>query len=115
MHHTGALRAARLRLSRKVGFPTFLLCKYMQLQIFFTPGCIACLAMKILVNRIRPDYPELAVEEIDAAARPLIVAQYRFRSAPGIAINGKLVARTHIKEAELRRAILRRRRRPRSP
>ena len=87
----------------------------MQLQIFFTPGCIACLAMKILVNRIRPEYPELAVDEIDPAAHPTIATRYKLRSAPGIVINGKLVASTHIKEAELRRAILRRRRRPRSP
>ena len=65
--------------------------------------------MKILVNRIRPEYPELAVEEVDPAAQPMIAAQYKLRSAPGIAINGKLVATTHIKEAELRRAILRRR------
>ncbi len=84
----------------------------MQLQIFFTPGCVECLAIKILVDRIRPDYPELAVEEIDATGRPMMAAQYKLRSAPGMVINGKLVASTHIKEAELRRAILRRRRRP---
>jgi glutaredoxin len=81
----------------------------MRLQLLATPGCVDCLALKILVDRIRPDYPELEVETIDLTPRSEMVIQYGLRRRPGVVINGRLVATHHIKEAELRRAILRRR------
>ncbi len=81
----------------------------MQLQLYFTPGCIDCLATKVLVRRIKSDYPDLEAEEISLTTRPDLVIKYELRSTPGMAINGRLIARKHVKEAELRRALLRRR------
>ncbi len=81
----------------------------MELQLLFTPGCVECLALQIRIRRIKPDYPELEVEEINLVAQPQLATQYGLRSVPGIVINGKLIARKHINEAELRRALLRRR------
>ena len=47
----------------------------MHLQLFFAPGCVDCLAVRLLIKRIKAGYPGLEVEEIheipqlDAAAR----------------------------------------------
>ena len=86
----------------------------MRLQLLLRPHCIDCQAVKILVRRIKPDYPDLDVEPISLTAQPDLATKYGLGSTPGIVLNGKPIAKKHIKEAELRRALLRRRqRRPR--
>ena len=84
----------------------------MQFQLLFRPGCVECLRVKLLIGRIRPEYPDLEVEEIDLAAQPHLVTKYCLGRRPGIVVDGRLVARKHLLEVDLRRATPRRRRRP---
>ena len=77
----------------------------MHVQVLSTPGCAECAAAKRALERIRPDYPVLQVEEIDVSEQPEVAARYGLLSAPGIVVDGELVAAGHVSEAELRRKL----------
>jgi glutaredoxin len=59
--------------------------------IFITvPNCTQCAKSKYVIEKVKPDFPDLKVEYVDVTQHPEILQQYRVLSAPGIVINGKL-------------------------
>lgn len=83
----------------------------MRLRLLFRPGCVDCLRVKLLAHRIKPDYPDLEIEEIDLTAQPQLVSDHGLGAAPGLVLDGRLISRKHVLEAELRQVLLRRPRR----
>ncbi len=75
----------------------------MHVQLFYTCCCIACKAMELLIAKIKPDYPGMKLTRFDMAKHRKVAAKYGLRSAPGVAINGLLVARHHLRDRELHR------------
>lgn len=70
-------------------------------------GCVHCAQTKELLTKIQPDYPELAVEEIDMTTPKgrELVSQYGIMSSPGVIINGELFSMGGTTEKELRAAL----------
>ncbi len=64
----------------------------MQVKILSTPACGECAKAKKILEELKPQYPELAVEEVDMATPEgqEIISQYMIMASPGIIINGEL-------------------------
>jgi len=64
----------------------------MQVKILSTPACGECAKAKKLLEEIKPQYPELVVEEVDMATPEgqEIISKYMIMSSPGVIINGEL-------------------------
>jgi len=56
------------------------------------PGCVHCKEAMDYFEEIKPQYPEMAVEEIDATTPEgtELVGKHGIFSSPGIIINGEL-------------------------
>lgn len=67
-------------------------------------GCVHCAQTKELLKKIKPEYSELAVEEIDMTTPKgqELISKYGIMSSPGIIINGELFAMGGTTEKELR-------------
>lgn len=67
-------------------------------------GCVHCAQTKELLKRIQPEYPKLAVKEVDMTTREgqELIVKYGIMSSPGIIINGDLFAMGGTTEKELR-------------
>lgn len=67
-------------------------------------GCVHCAQTKEILKKIKPEYPELVVEEIDIASSKgqELISKYSIMSSPGIIINGELFAMGGTTEKELR-------------
>ena len=72
------------------------------IQFITVPNCVQCAKAKIIIERVKPDFPEMTVEYIDVTVHPEILQQYRVLSAPGIVINGKLEYTGGLDEAAFR-------------
>ena len=57
--------------------------------------------------RIKAAYPDLEVEEIHELPQLDAAVQGELRPTPSVVVNGEFVARRHVKEADLRRVLLR--------
>lgn len=55
-------------------------------------GCVHCAKAKKVLEEIKPDFPDLAVEEIDIASEKgqEMVQKYGIMASPGIVIDGEL-------------------------
>ena len=53
------------------------------------PGCPHCMAVKKTLEKMKADYPELIIEEVDMTALEgqEMVKKYNILSSPGILIN----------------------------
>lgn len=67
-------------------------------------GCVHCARTKELLKKLRPDYPELVIEEIDMTTPKgrELVSRYGIMSSPGVIINGELFSMGGTTERELR-------------
>lgn len=67
-------------------------------------GCVHCAQTKELLKKMKPEYPELVVEEIDMTTPKgqELISKYGIMSSPGIIINGELFAMGGTTEKELR-------------
>lgn len=67
-------------------------------------GCVHCAQTKEILKKIKPEYPELAVEEIDMTTPKgqELISKYGIMSSPGIIINDELFAMGGTTEKELR-------------
>ena len=67
-------------------------------------GCVHCAQTKEILKKIQPEYPELAVEEIDMTTPQgqELISKYGIMSSPGIIINGELFSIGGTTEKELR-------------
>lgn len=64
----------------------------MKLQFLTTPGCHSCAEVKKIIDEIKPNFPELEVEEIDMTTPQAqeMVQKYGIMASPGIIIEGEL-------------------------
>jgi glutaredoxin len=86
------------------------------LQLLLTPGCVDCGAMRIMLRRIGPDYSDVQVEEVDASGRLDLETRYGLFGRPAVLIDGVVMAKSHVREAGVRRLLqIRRRRSKRVP
>lgn len=72
------------------------------IQFITVPNCVQCAKAKLIIEKLKPDFPEMTVEYIDVTVHPEILQQYRVLSAPGIVINGKLEFTGGLEEAAFR-------------
>lgn len=71
--------------------------------LFITvPNCVQCAKAKKVIDKVRPDFPDMKVEYIDVTEQPEILQKYRVMSSPGIVINGKLEYTGGLDEAAFR-------------
>jgi len=73
-----------------------------KVEFLTMPGCAHCASAKAIMEKIKPDYPEMEVETIDVAEHPEVSGKYMLMSAPGIVINGKLEFTGGVTEEQLR-------------
>ncbi|MBI5742618.1 MAG: thioredoxin family protein [Candidatus Niyogibacteria bacterium] len=57
-------------------------------------GCAHCVAVKIALEKIKADYPDLVVEEIDMITPEgrALIKKYGILSSPGILVNDEFFA-----------------------
>lgn len=62
------------------------------IQFITVPGCVHCAAAKEVFEELKPRYPEMEIEEVDATTPKgmELVSQYSILASPGIVINGEL-------------------------
>ena len=71
--------------------------------LFITvPGCAQCAKAKTVIEKVKPDFPDMRVTYLDATEHPEILQKYRIMSAPGIVVNGELAFTGGLGEAAFR-------------
>ncbi len=74
--------------------------------LFLTvPNCVQCAKVKRIIDKIKPDYPGMMMEEINIIEHPEILEKYRVLSSPGVVINGKLEYSGGLDEASFRESL----------
>ena len=68
-------------------------------------GCHHCIAVKKTLEKLRQDYPELVLEEIDMVSPEgqKMVQQFGILSSPGILVNGEFFSMGGATEEDLRK------------
>ncbi len=69
-----------------------------------SPGCTHCAAAKkLLEEKIRPQFPDIAIEYISVTTPEgqALVGQYGIMSSPGVIINGELFSMGGLDEKKL--------------
>jgi glutaredoxin len=69
-----------------------------------TRGCPACVIVKRMLENIKPSYPDLEIEEVEATspAGEDLIRRYGILASPGIIIDGQLFAMGIVSEEQLR-------------
>lgn len=62
------------------------------IQFITVPGCHECAKAKAVFEQLKPLYPQMQIEEIDATTPKgmELVQKYSIMASPGIVINGEL-------------------------
>ena len=76
-----------------------------KVELLTMPGCGHCAAAKEILEKVKPDFPEMEVEILDVTEHHEVAQKYMLMSAPGIAINGKLEFTGGIREEKLRKRL----------
>ena len=76
-----------------------------EIKLLTTPGCSHCAKTKEILKKIKPDFPNLKVKEVDLTKHPEEVVKYRIMATPGIIINGKLEFSGGVTEEQLRKKL----------
>ncbi len=73
------------------------------IQLVSTPGCTHCEEVRKVLDELKPKYPSMQVEEIDATTEKgmELVVKYSIMASPGTIINGELFATGGINKGEL--------------
>ncbi|NOZ64423.1 MAG: hypothetical protein GXO71_05780 [Caldiserica bacterium] len=63
-----------------------------QVQVLTSPTCGECARAKQILEELKPQYPEMQVQEVDMATPEgqEMISKYMIMSSPGIIINGEL-------------------------
>ncbi|MBI2096910.1 MAG: thioredoxin family protein [Candidatus Sungbacteria bacterium] len=79
--------------------------KKINMTLVSREGCVHCAETKEILKKIQPEYPELAVEEIDMTTPQgqEFISKYGIMSSPGVIINGELFSMGGTTEKELRK------------
>ncbi len=76
-----------------------------EVLILSTPGCANCAYVKRILERLKKEYKNLKIKEIDITKKPELIQKYQVMSAPGIVINGKLEFTGGATEEQLRKKL----------
>lgn len=62
------------------------------IQFVTVPGCHECAKAKRIFEELKPEFPQMHIEEIDATTPKgmELVQKYGIMASPGIVINGEL-------------------------
>jgi glutaredoxin len=66
------------------------------------PGCVQCAKAKAVIEKVKPEFPDMRVTYLDATEHPDLIQKYRIMSAPGIVIDGELAFSGGLSEAAFR-------------
>lgn len=72
------------------------------LKILTTPGCGHCLQAKQVIERVKGDYPDLEVEEVDITRHPEVVGRYGVFVSPAVIIDEEVAFTGGVREKDLR-------------
>ena len=63
-------------------------------QLVISPGCTHCAEVRKVLDELKPKYPSMQVEEIDATTEKgmELVVKYSIMASPGTIVNGELFA-----------------------
>lgn len=64
----------------------------MKLQLISSPGCHICVEVKKIIEKIKPEFPDLEVEEIDMTMPKgqEMISKYAIMVSPGVVIENEL-------------------------
>lgn len=64
------------------------------IQLVISPGCTHCAEVRKVLEELKPKYPAMQVEEIDATTQKGmdLVLKHTIMASPGTIINGELFA-----------------------
>lgn len=70
-------------------------------------GCKPCDRIKERLGRLRPEFPDLRVVEVDVGSQEgtALAVRYRLAALPGILVNGRMALVGDVSEALLRREL----------
>jgi len=74
-----------------------------KLQFLTMPGCHSCAEVKKIIEEIKPDFPDLEIEEIDMTTSEgqALVQKYGVMSSPGIIIDEELFSTGGVSKEKL--------------
>lgn len=63
-------------------------------QLVISPGCTHCAEVRKVLEELKPKYPQMQVEEIDATTEKgmELVVKHSIMASPGTIMNGELFA-----------------------
>lgn len=75
-----------------------------KLQFLTMPGCPNCAEAKTVLEKVKKDFPELEIKELDISApeAQTLVSRHQIMASPGIVINGELFSTGGLNEKKLR-------------
>lgn len=75
----------------------------MKLQFLTMPGCHTCAEVKKTIEEIKPDFPDLKIEEVDMTIPEgqEMVQKHSIMSSPGIIIDGELFSTGGVSKEKL--------------
>ena len=64
------------------------------IQLVSTPGCTHCEAVRKVLNEVKPQYPQMQIQELDTTNPDglELVMKHGILASPGVIINGELFA-----------------------
>lgn len=64
------------------------------IQLVSTPGCTHCEDVRKVLHEIKPQYPQIQIQELDATNPDglELVTKHGILASPGVIINGELFA-----------------------
>lgn len=70
-------------------------------------NCYRCEGIKRALGRMKNEYPDLEVEEMDALSEEgrKLVAEHQITATPGVFVDGRFIGMGEMTEAELRQKI----------
>ena len=73
------------------------------IQLVSTPGCSHCEEVRKVLNEVKPQYPQMQIQELDATNPDglELVTKHGILASPGVVINGELFATGGINKGSL--------------
>ena len=76
----------------------------LKVQFLTMDGCHSCATVKKAIEELKPEFPNLEIEEIDITTPKgqELVQKYQIMASPGIIINGEIFSTGPVSKGELR-------------
>lgn len=77
--------------------------KNITVQLVSTPGCTHCEQVREVLREVKPEYPDIQIQELDATNPDglELVTKHGILTSPGVIINGELFATGGINKGDL--------------